>query len=147
MSEEKTNIDEKVKSKGERLRFARETMELEVSEVATKLYFETRFILALENNDYSVFAGSAYLYGYMRAYVKLLNLPLDEFVSDLKSIEDENEIQFESLGEDISYQAVAKSETKKWMLPTLIGGVTPNPGIQGRIPRQLKEEPMTAPFP
>jgi len=125
MSEGKTNTEDKASekdtSKGERLRLAREALELEVSDVAAKLYFEARFILALENNDYSIFAGSAYLYGYMRAYVKFLDLPLDEFVSELKNIEDEKEIQFESLGEDISYQTVAKTDHRKWILPSMMG--------------------------
>jgi len=125
MSDGKINVEEtateKGLSKGDRLRLAREALDLDVSDVATKLYFEKRFILALENNDYSIFAGSAYLYGYMRAYVKLLKLPLDEFVSELKNIEDEKEIQFESLDEDISYQSVARTDHKKWLLPVLMG--------------------------
>lgn len=125
MSEEKINMDEisstEKKSKGTCLRLAREALKMEASEAATKLYFETRFILALENDDYSIFAGSAYLYGYMRAYAKLLNLPVDEFVAELKNIEDENEIQFENLGENISYQTVTKSDHRKWIFPLMIG--------------------------
>ncbi len=121
MSEEEKSIEEEVKtvdtSKGERLRLAREALGLEAEDVAGKLYFETRFILALEKDDYSIFAGSAYLYGYMRAYVKLLDLPLDEFVSDLKNIEEENERQFES----VSYQTASPGERNKWLLPVLLG--------------------------
>ncbi|VAX14134.1 hypothetical protein MNBD_GAMMA24-2539 [hydrothermal vent metagenome] len=121
MSEETRNTDEELKvteiSKGERLRLAREALGLEVGDVAAKLYFETRFIRALEQDDYSIFAGSAYLYGYMRAYVKLLELPLDEFVSDLKNIEEENERQFES----VSYEAMSSTEHRKWLLPALLG--------------------------
>lgn len=121
MSEEKKNIDKELKadktSKGERLRLAREVLGLEVQDVATKLYFETRFIRALEEDDYSIFAGSAYLYGYMRAYVKLLELPLDEFVCDLKNIEEENEYPFES----VSYQTVSSVEHRKWLLSVLLG--------------------------
>ncbi len=121
MTEEKKNMDEESKagktSKGERLRLAREVLGLEVQDVATKLYFETRFIRALEEDDYSIFAGSAYLYGYMRAYVKLLELPLDEFVCDLKNIEEENEHPFES----ISYQTASSIEHRKWLLPVLLG--------------------------
>ncbi len=121
MSKEKKNRDEDINitenSKGKRLRLARETMGLEASEVAAKLYFETRFILALENDDHSIFAGSAYLYGYMRAYVKLLGLPLDEFVCDLKNIEEENERHFEQ----ISYQPAVQPERKRRMLPLVLG--------------------------
>ncbi len=121
MSEETKNMDGDVKvseiSKGERLRGAREALNLEAEDVAAKLYFETRFIRALENDDYSIFAGSAYLYGYMRAYVKLLELPLDEFVSDLKNIEEENERKFEA----ISYQTISPTEKRKWLLPALLG--------------------------
>ncbi|NOZ37365.1 MAG: DUF4115 domain-containing protein [Gammaproteobacteria bacterium] len=121
MSEETKNMDGEVKvseiSKGERLRVAREALNLEVEDVAAKLYFETRFIRALEKDDYSIFAGSAYLYGYMRAYVKLLELPLDEFVSDLKNIEEENERKFEA----ISYQTISPTEQRKWLLPALLG--------------------------
>lgn len=121
MSEEKKNMNEELKagktSKGERLRLAREVLGLEIQDVATKLYFETRFIRALEDDDYSIFAGSAYLYGYMRAYVKLLELPLDEFVSDLKNIEEENEHPFER----VSYQTVSPLEHRKWLLPVLLG--------------------------
>ncbi len=104
-------------SKGARLRLARDAKGLEASEVAAKLYFETRFIEALENDDYSVFAGSAYLYGYMRAYVKFLGLPLDEFIADLESIEDANEPHFEH----INYESAAKSKAMNWMLPAILG--------------------------
>ncbi len=66
MSKEKKNRDEDINvtenSKGERLRLAREAMGLEASEAAAKLYFETRFILALESDDHRIFAGSAYMY-------------------------------------------------------------------------------------
>jgi len=121
MSKEKKNRDGDINitenSKGERLRLAREAMGLEVSEAAAKLYFETRFILALENDDHSIFAGSAYLYGYMRAYVKLLGLPLDEFVCDLKNIEEENERHFEQ----ISYQPAVQTERKRRILPLVLG--------------------------
>ena len=52
MSKEKKNRDGDINitenSKGQRLRLAREAMGLEASEAAAKLYFETRFILALE---------------------------------------------------------------------------------------------------
>jgi len=127
MSKEKINIDtedsKKDLSKGERLRLAREAMKLQASDVAAKLYFETRFILALENNDYSVFAGSAYLYGYMRAYVKLLNLPLEEFVSDLQNIEDENDFHFENVDENLDYQTAAQTKHRNWILPVIITGV------------------------
>ncbi len=121
MSREKKNRDEEIKvtenSKGKRLRLAREAMGLEASEAATKLYCETRFILALENDDHSIFAGSAYLYGYMRAYVKLLGLPLDEFVCDLKNIEEENERHFEQ----ISYQPAVQKERGRRVLPMVVG--------------------------
>ena len=121
MSKEKKSRDEDIHvtetSKGERLRLARETLGLEASEAAAKLYFETRFILALENDDHSVFAGSAYLYGYMRAYVKFLGLPLDEFVCDLKNIEEENERHFEQ----ISYEPAAQTERKRRVLPVVLG--------------------------
>jgi len=121
MSKEKKNRDGDINitenSKGKRLRLARETLGLEASEAAAKLYFETRFILALENDDHSVFAGSAYLYGYMRAYVKFLGLPLDEFVCDLKNIEEENERHFEQ----ISYEPAAQTEHKRRVLPVMLG--------------------------
>jgi len=121
MNREKKNRDEEIKvtenSKGKRLRLAREAMGLEASEAATKLYCETRFILALENDDHSIFAGSAYLYGYMRAYVKLLGLPLDEFVCDLKNIEEENERHFEQ----ISYQPAVQKERGRRVLPLVVG--------------------------
>lgn len=103
-------------SKGERLRLARESLGLEAEDVATKLYFEIRFIRALESDDYSIFAGSAYLYGYMRAYVKLLDLPMDEFVNDLKNLEEENERQFEA----VSYQTITFKDHKKWLWPVLV---------------------------
>ncbi len=121
MNNEKKEVNEEEKaseiSKGTRLRLAREAKGWEVSEAAVKLYFETRFIIALENDDYSIFAGSAYLYGYMRAYVKLLGLSLDEFVSDLENIEDENETHFEK----ILYEPSVKQKSRKWILPALAG--------------------------
>ena len=112
MSEPNSNTEAQAgseeNSRGERLRRAREAQGLEAAEAAARLYFETRFIQALENDDYSVFAGSAYLYGYMRAYVRLLGLPEDEFLRDLNILEDEQEPRFEH----IDYQPAAAEGNK-----------------------------------
>ena len=120
MSEPNSNTEAQTtageNSRGERLRLAREAQGLEAAEVAARLYFETRFIHALENDDYSVFAGSAYLYGYMRAYVRLLGLPEDEFLRDLNILEDEQEPRFEH----IDYQPAATEGNKPAWRPLAI---------------------------
>ena len=78
---ESENKDESM-SRGEHLQKTRESMSLSLNDVAQQLHIEKRFIVALENDDYSIFSGEVYVYGCMRAYAKILKLPLDKFTTN-----------------------------------------------------------------
>ncbi|MCW9023953.1 MAG: DUF4115 domain-containing protein [Gammaproteobacteria bacterium] len=104
-------------TKGERLRQAREEKSLSYEDVVGSLNFEKRFLIALENDEHDIFPGRAYLYGYMRAYTRLLNLPVDEFVENLQF---ENESHEEVIQEKIDAQFDNKKQSVVWYVVAAI---------------------------
>ncbi|MCG2633364.1 MAG: helix-turn-helix domain-containing protein [Gammaproteobacteria bacterium] len=59
---------------GQRLRQARERLELDLAEVAGSLRLSTTAVEALERDDYHSFAAPAYTRGYLRNYARLVNV-------------------------------------------------------------------------
>lgn len=71
---------------GEKLRFARESKKISVSEVSQSLLISRKLIDALENNDYSAIVAPVYARGYLKSYAKFLQLPVDEVLNDFESM-------------------------------------------------------------
>src|SRR3990167_6618851 len=70
-----------------------------VEEIAGQLRLAEKFIIDLENDNFSRFASSVYAKGYLRSYVKLLKLPESEILkqfsgADLGSIVATHQPQF-----------------------------------------------------
>ena len=66
---------------GQRLREAREALNLSRQDVARKLRLDTGLIQALENNNREALPAQTYLVGYLRSYARLLNLPADSIIA------------------------------------------------------------------
>jgi cytoskeleton protein RodZ len=60
---------------GQRLREARETAQLTVAEVASRMRLEPRALEQLENDNYERLHGSTFVRGYLSGYARLLGLP------------------------------------------------------------------------
>ena len=69
---------------GQRLREARERLNLTRQDVARKLRLDTSLIQALEDNNREALPAQTYLIGYLRSYARLLNLPADSIIAAVR---------------------------------------------------------------
>lgn len=73
------------KTIGQKLQEARIAEHKTVEEVAAQLRLADKFIIDLENDDFSKFASPVYVKGYLRSYLKLLKLPEEEILKQLST--------------------------------------------------------------
>lgn len=74
------SVGETQKTPGELLRNARFALDLNINDVAAKLYLSKHVVTALENDDYDKLRGSVFARGYLRSYARLVNLPGDDII-------------------------------------------------------------------
>jgi transcriptional regulator with XRE-family HTH domain len=67
---------------GELLRAARQKRNVSVSEAATATRIKPAFIEALEDGDYAILPGPAYVTGFLRNYAQYLRLNVDDILQD-----------------------------------------------------------------
>ena len=73
-------------SPGQRLRAAREKLDLDIKTVAKKLHLNEKSIIALENDNYEIFPAPIYVSGFLRNYARLLNLAPEPIVESYESL-------------------------------------------------------------
>lgn len=71
------------KTIGQKLQEARIAEHKTIEEVAAQLRLADKFIVDLENDDFSKFSSPVYVKGYLRSYLKLLKLPEEEILKQL----------------------------------------------------------------
>lgn len=71
-----------INSIGPRLKHARESLHLTITDVARQLRLTTERIQLLENNNYQDMPGITFAKGYLRAYARLVDLPADEIIAE-----------------------------------------------------------------
>ncbi|NOX92610.1 MAG: helix-turn-helix domain-containing protein [Gammaproteobacteria bacterium] len=71
---------------GDRLRLARESRDLSIEDVATRLKLDVGKISALEQGDIAGFAAPVFAAGYLRAYARLLELSEAEVLADFDEL-------------------------------------------------------------
>ena len=69
---------------GERLKAAREQRGMSVEKAADEMHVDTWAIDALEAGDYARIGPMVYVKGHLKRYAELLELPIDEIMSDLE---------------------------------------------------------------
>ncbi|HPB82526.1 MAG TPA: helix-turn-helix domain-containing protein, partial [Spirochaetota bacterium] len=69
-----------MESIGERLRNAREAKKLSLKDVARETNIPSRYVEALEDEEFERFPGETYVIGFLRSYVDYLKLDSDEFI-------------------------------------------------------------------
>jgi transcriptional regulator with XRE-family HTH domain len=74
-----------VESIGEKLRAAREARRLTPKDVAKETNMVTKYIEALENEEFDKFPGETYIIGFLRSYADYLKLDADELVQQYKA--------------------------------------------------------------
>ena len=67
-------------SVGDKLRQARESMGLSISDVSSLLHISDEYVHALENNQFDVMPAPIYVKGYIRNYAKLLQIEGEELI-------------------------------------------------------------------
>ena len=82
-----TSIPQKLTGLGNRLKSARESMNLTEKEVAARLYLNTRIIAFIENENFADGPPMTFMRGYLRSYAKLLNVPDQEIKAAFDEIE------------------------------------------------------------
>src|SRR4030042_6262263 len=70
-----------MESFGERLREAREKLNLTVEQVSRDTHIARRYVEGLEREDFSGFPGETYTLGFLRNYAAFLSLNADEMVA------------------------------------------------------------------
>lgn len=73
---------------GRKLRDRREKLNMSLEDAASQLHLDVRLLQALENDDYSSLPGTAYAYGYLRSYAKLLKEPEQELLQQFQQVMD-----------------------------------------------------------
>jgi transcriptional regulator with XRE-family HTH domain len=74
---EKEGISEK--TIGERLENIRKEKNISLEEASAKLRIRKKYLKALEESDYSVFAAEVYAKGFLKNYVRFLGLDFDKY--------------------------------------------------------------------
>ncbi len=71
---------------GDKLRIARESRDLSIEDVATRLKLDVRKIRALEQGDIADFAAPVFAAGYLRTYARLMELSEEEVLADFTEL-------------------------------------------------------------
>lgn len=77
---------DQINSIGPRLKHARESLHLTITDVARQLRLTVERIHLLENNHYENMSGVTFVKGYLRAYARLVNLPADEIIAEFERL-------------------------------------------------------------
>ncbi len=75
-----TMPDDAVRGIGQRLRTARESAGMSLTDASAKLKMQTHVVDALEREDWGKLGAPVYIRGQLRSYAKLLGLPADAIV-------------------------------------------------------------------
>lgn len=78
---------------GDLLRQTREEKNLTLADVEQEIKIRSRYLEALEAEEFDILPGNVYLYGFLRSYATFLGLDATELVSQVKSHLQENEAE------------------------------------------------------
>lgn len=66
---------------GQMIKAAREAKQISIGEVAQSLLLSKHTLIALENDDYSSITAEVYAVGYLKAYAKFLQIPVENILA------------------------------------------------------------------
>lgn len=104
-----------VRNVGKRLKQAREAKKMTTAEVAEQLRFTPSRVTYLENDDFERFPAATYTKGYVRAYAKLLGLPIDEIMAELENYTLEREVVHRHPELVVNYQTSTTDKSFRWV--------------------------------
>jgi cytoskeleton protein RodZ len=75
-----------MESFGDKLRTTRESLGYSIEQIARDTHIAKHYLIALENEDFSIFPGETYLKGFLQNYAEYLGLDIVEMVSIYKNM-------------------------------------------------------------
>jgi cytoskeletal protein RodZ len=75
-----------MESFGEKLRTTRESLGYSIEQIARDTHISKKYLMALENEDFSIFPGETYLKGFLQNYSEYLGLNHEEMLTNYKNI-------------------------------------------------------------
>jgi len=99
---------------GNVLRQAREAKNLSLADVEKEIKIRSRYLEALENEEFDVLPGNVYMLGFLRSYASFLGLDANELVGQLKNhLHPEDEEKEEVRARPAVYPSSGRSIGKK----------------------------------
>ena len=99
-----TEIEQESVSVGHKLRLERERQGMSVDDVAAKLHLSAGQIEAIEDGDYSSLPAMTFVRGFVRNYVKLLNLESENLLESMPQVSQADQSRISVPGERISFR-------------------------------------------
>jgi transcriptional regulator with XRE-family HTH domain len=107
-----------MESFGEKLRITRESLGYSIEQIARDTNISKRYLIALENEDFSIFPGETYLKGFLQNYAEYLGLHSEEMITLYRNMKiQEQPIPIDQLLDQKT------SAPKKPVLLAVLGGV------------------------
>ncbi|MFN0164547.1 MAG: helix-turn-helix domain-containing protein [Burkholderiales bacterium] len=113
-------------SVGATLKAERERQGLGIADVAQRLKYAPRQIVAVESDDYAVLPGLTFVRGFVRSYARVLGLPADPLIAQLESSADSDRgpttVQLQTVmptRATFSTAGTAPARAAPWLLATL----------------------------
>ena len=119
------SLSQERRGPGLSLQQARERCRLTVASIADTLHLEQRVIEALEADDYSRLPPVTYVRGYLRAYARLVNLPVTDVLQAFErvSVEERSRPLTSQVGSTRGYRLTGVSAGSSWLLTLAFAAV------------------------
>ena len=109
---------------GQILREAREERKLTVRDVSKETNIALKFILALENEDYSQFPAETFTLGFLKSYSDYLKLDTAHIIGSFRNQQiEENQQPLEELTKPTVKMIALEIEKNKAFIPYIIGAL------------------------
>jgi len=109
---------------GDALRKERELRDLTLEEISKEVHVSTRFLAAIENEDFDQISGAFYLKQYIKAYLKAVGADeyafFNQYKPQLDAILRKNEVEHDQVFEKIEYSRFKNHRLLLWLALALL---------------------------
>ncbi len=108
---------------GERLRSARKARALSLEQVAESLHLDENIVVALEDERYDAFGAPVFVRGHLRAYARLVGLPIDSVLDAYAKADPDNDTVSPVITRDTANHSVSINPVMWgfWGMVALVG--------------------------
>lgn len=119
------SLSQERRGPGRSLQQARERCRLTVASIADTLHLEQRVVEALEADDYSRLPPITYVRGYLRAYARLVNLPVTDVLQAFEGlrVEERSQPLTSKVGSTRGHGLTGVSAGSSWLLTLAFAAV------------------------